>query len=304
MINLEVEIAGIKFKNPVMPAAGTFGYGEEYAPLIDLNRLGAVVTKTITLEPREGNPPPRTCETPCGMLNSIGLQNVGVKRFIKEKMPFLRRLKTNIIVSIAGSTMDDYRKLAVILNPVEGIDFLEVNISCPNVEAEHQIFGTNPIMAGEVIRVVKENTHLPIIVKLTPNVTDITEIAKAVEHAGADAICAINTLKGMAIDIETGKPKIANVFGGLSGPGIKPIAVLMVYEIHKVVKIPIIGVGGIMNWRDVVEFIMAGATAIQVGTANFVDPQTMPKIIEGLAEFMEKKGIDDVKKLIGTVQIT
>lgn len=302
MTNLEIQIAGKKFNNPVMPASGTFGYGEEYKDIIDLNKLGAVVCKTITVEPREGNPTPRTCETACGMLNAIGLQNVGIERFVKEKMPFLRTMKTNVIVSIAGFTVEEYGKLAGLLNGVKGIDALEVNISCPNLEADKKIFGTNPILAATVVETIKQNTKLPIIVKLTPNVNDIAEIAKAVEYAGADAICAINTLLGMSIDIYTGQPRIANVKGGLSGPAIKPIAVRMVYEISQAVKIPVIGVGGISNWEDAVEFLRAGATAIQVGTATFVDPMTMPKIIKGLAEFLEKQGINDVNKLIGTVK--
>jgi len=302
MTNLAIEIAGKKFQNPVMPASGTFGYGEVYTDFFSPNELGAVVCKTIKYESWEGNPTPRTCETSCGMLNAIGLQNVGREKFVKEKMPFLRQLKTNIIVSIAGSKIEEYGQLAARLDPVEGIDFLEVNISCPNVEAGSQVFGTNPDMAAAVTNAVKNNTHLPIIVKLTPNVTDITVIAKAVEAAGADAICAINTLLGMSIDINTGKPRIAKTKGGYSGPGIKPIAIRMVYEIAEAVKIPVIGVGGIMNWEDAVEFMMAGATAIQVGTATFVDPMTMPKIIKGLAEFLEKQEIDDIKKLIGTVK--
>jgi len=302
MTNLEIQIAGKKFNNPVMPASGTFGYGEEYKDIFDPNVLGAVVCKTIKFAPWEGNLTPRTCETSYGMLNAIGLQNMGWERFVQEKMPFLRTLKTNIIISIAGSKVEEYGQLAARLDPVNGIDFLEVNISCPNVKAGSQVFGTNPDMAAAVTRAVKDSTHLPIIVKLTPNVTDITVIAKAVEAAGADAICAINTFRGMAIDIQTGKPKIANVIGGYSGPGIKPIAVRMVYEITKAVKIPIIGVGGIANWEDAVEFLRAGATAIQVGTATFVDPLTMPKIIKGLTEFLEKQGIDDVNKLIGTVK--
>lgn len=301
-MDLSVEIAGIKFKNPVIAASGTFGFGEEFAGLIDLNQLGGIVCKTITKEPREGNPPPRIAETASGMLNSIGLQNPGYEVFVKEKLPFLRKYNANIIVSIAGKTVEEYGELAGILKSIEGISALEVNISCPNVKEGGLAFGTNPVLAAEITHGVKKNTNLPVIVKLTPNVTDIKVIAEAVEKAGADAISAINTLGAMSIDIYTGESRIANVFAGLSGPCIRPVAVKMVYQIYETVKIPVIGIGGISSWMDAVEFFRAGASAIQVGTANFVEPRTMPQIIAGLKRFMEEQKISDIKELIGSIK--
>ncbi len=300
--DLSLEIAGIEFSNPVLVASGTFGYGEEYQSLIDLSELGGIVTKSITLEPREGHAPPRTCETPCGMLNAIGLANVGVEEFIKEKLPFLRSLKTRIIVNVAGSTVQEYVDVVKRLNQTEGIDMLEINISCPNVKEGGIAFGSKVKSAYDCIKAVKENSSYPIIAKLSPNVTDIVEVADAVQKAGADAISLINTLVGMAIDVEKRRPVLANVTGGLSGPAIKPVALAMVWKVAKAVKLPLIGIGGIMNSQDALEFILAGASMIQVGTANFVDPQTSLKIVDGLSEYCKKKEIKNITDLVGRLE--
>jgi dihydroorotate dehydrogenase (NAD+) catalytic subunit len=301
--SLEVEIAGITLQNPVMPAAGTFGFGEELAPFIDLNRLGAIAVKTVTLHPTPGNPPPRIRETYSGLLNSIGLQNPGVEKFVQVKLPYLRQLKPPLIVNIAGRTISEYAELAARLSAEAGIKALEVNISCPNVKEGGIIFGTVPEMAARVTAAVKKQTSLPVIVKLTPNVTDITEIAKAVVDAGADALALINTLQGMAIDIETRRPALGNIVGGLSGPAIKPVALCAVWRVAKAVKVPIIGMGGIMTVNDVVEFLLAGATAVAIGTASLVNPRALVDIIEGLGDYVAARGIDDVRELIGAVQI-
>jgi dihydroorotate dehydrogenase (NAD+) catalytic subunit len=284
MAKLEREIAGIKMKNPVMVASGTFGWGEEAAKFIDLEKLGAIVTKTVTLNPREGNPPPRVVETASGMLNSIGLQNKGIKDCVENKLPFFAGIKTPLIVNIAGESPEEYAELAKILNQQPVVKGIEINISCPNVKKGGIQFGVDPNLTSEVVKAVRKATSLPLIVKLSPNVTDITLIAKAAESAGADAVSLINTLLGMAIDITTGKPKLGAITGGLSGPAIKPIAVRMVWQTAKAVKIPVIGIGGIMTGEDALEFLLAGATAIQVGTANFVDTQAPIKIIEALAK--------------------
>lgn len=300
--DLSVGIAGVGFSNPVLVASGTFGYGEEYRSLIDLNKLGGIITKSITLNPREGNPPPRTFETPCGMLNAIGLANVGVEKFIEEKLPFLRSLETRIIVNVAGSTVSEYVEVVKKLNRVKGIDMLEINISCPNVKEGGIAFGSKVNSAYNCIKAVKDNSSYPIMAKLSPNVTDIVEIAGAVEEAGADAISLINTLVGMAIDIEKMRPVLANITGGLSGPAIKPVALAMVWKVAKAVKVPVIGLGGIMTIEDALEFILAGASMIQVGTANFVNPQTSIKIVHGLSEYCKKKKVNKITDLVGQLK--
>ena len=303
-MNLEVCLGKLKLKNPVMTASGTFGYGEEYAEFVDINRLGAVVVKGLSLRPKEGNPTPRIVETPSGMLNSIGLQNVGIERFIKEKLPFLRRFNTSVIVNFFGDTREEYALAAEKLSSADGIHGLEMNISCPNKQAGWSIFGTDPKVTYDVVSAVRKKTNLTLIVKLSPNVTDIALMAKVAEDAGADAVSVINTLTGMAIDIQTRKPKLANVRGGLSGPAIRPIAVRMVYEVKQAVKIPIIGLGGIMNSDDAMEFIIAGATAVAVGTANFVNPRATVEILDGIIEYMKIHGIEDIGSLTGTVNVT
>ncbi|HVP35434.1 MAG TPA: dihydroorotate dehydrogenase [Terriglobales bacterium] len=300
--DLSVKIGRVKFSNPVLVASGTFGYGEEYETFFDLNRLGGVITKTITLNPREGNPPPRTCETPSGMLNSIGLANVGVKKFITEKLPFLRGLKTKVIVNVAGSSIEEYVEVVKRLEGKKGIDLLEINISCPNVKQGGITFGSDPKCAYDCIKAVRDNTSFPIIAKLSPNVADIVKIALAVEEAGADAISLINTLIGMAIDLEARKPGLANITGGLSGPAIKPVALAMVWKTAQKVKIPVIGLGGIMNTQDALEFILAGASMIQVGTGNFVDPECSVKIVEGLKGYCQEKKLKRILDLKGKLK--
>ena len=300
--DLSIKIGKVKFSNPVLVASGTFGYGEEYGSIIDLNKLGGIITKSVTLNPREGNPPPRTCETPSGMLNAIGLTNVGVKRFIREKLPFLRKLRTRIIVNVAGSTVEEYVEVVKKLEDKKGIDLLEINISCPNVKEGGIVFGSKPESAYKCIKAVRENTPFPIIAKLSPNVSDITEIALAVEEAGADAVSLINTLVGMAIDIENRKPRLLNITGGLSGPAIKPVALAMVWKTAQRIKIPIIGLGGIMNTQDALEFILAGAFMIQIGTGNFVDPECSVKIVEGLKEYCQENKIKRIGDLVGKLK--
>jgi dihydroorotate dehydrogenase (NAD+) catalytic subunit len=299
---LDVEIGGLRLRNPVMTASGTFGYGEEYAKYIDLNAIGAAVVKGISLQPRQGNPPPRIMETPSGMLNAIGLANVGVEAFIAEKLPFLRQFDTKVVVNIYGEKIEEFVRLANILDKVEGIHALELNISCPNVQRGGIAFGSDPKVAGEVTRAVKENTRLPLIVKLTPNVTDITEIAVAVEQAGADAVSLINTLKGMSIDVERRIPHLKNITGGLSGPAIRPVAVRMVWEVAKSVSIPVVGMGGIMEARDALEFLIAGATAVQIGTANFLNPRVSEEVVEGIRSYLERHDFAHVRDLIGRLQ--
>jgi len=300
-VNLEVDIGKLKLKNPVMTASGTFGYGEEYAEFVDLNRLGAIVVKGLSLKPKEGNPPPRVVETAAGMLNAIGLQNIGIERFVNEKIPFLKTYDTPVIVNFFGDSIGEYEEAAERLSSVDGIHGLEMNISCPNKQAGWCIFGTDPRVTAEVVGAVRKKTGLPLIVKLSPNVTDISLMARVAEESGADAVSLINTLTGMAIDIRTKRPKLANVTGGLSGPAVKPVAVRMVYEVFKTVKIPVIGMGGIMNADDAIEFMIAGASAVAVGTANFVNPGVTTGIIDGIIDFMEKEGIEDIGSLTGTV---
>jgi dihydroorotate dehydrogenase (NAD+) catalytic subunit len=299
MGKLETEIAGIKMKNPVMVASGTFGYGEEASKFVDLDKIGAIVTKTITLEPREGNPPPRICETASGMLNAIGLQNKGVKDFVENRLPFLSKFKTPVIANIAGDSAAEYAELAKTLNKEPLIKGIEINISCPNVSKGGMYFCFDPKATGALVKSVRKETSLPLIVKLSPNVTDITAIAQEAEKAGADAIALINTLLGMAIDVDTKKPKLANITGGLSGPAIKPVALRMVWQVAKVVKIPIIGIGGISSGKDAIEFFLAGASAVQIGTANFVDTQAPIRITEEIKEYLSANQISHYKELVG-----
>jgi dihydroorotate dehydrogenase (NAD+) catalytic subunit len=300
--NTTVQIGSLTLKNPVMTASGTFGYGEEYAPYVDLNRLGAVVVKGISLEPRKGNPPPRIMETPGGMLNSIGLQNVGVKAFIDEKLPYLRQFDTKVVVNIFGETLEEYGKVAAALSGIPGIHALEVNISCPNVQKGGHVFGCDPVASHEVTKTVKAATDLPVIVKLSPNVSDITEVARSCAAAGADALSLINTLLGMSIDVERRIPHLRNITGGLSGPVVKPVALRMVWNTVRAVAIPVIGIGGIMEAGDAVEFLIAGAKAVQIGTANFVNPMATMEIIEGIEEYLIRHGIRDVNELIGSLK--
>jgi dihydroorotate dehydrogenase (NAD+) catalytic subunit len=304
--NLEVEIAGIKLKNPVMTASGTFGYGQEFSPFIDLDRLGAMVLKGITLKPKMGNPPPRVIETPSGMLNSIGLQNVGVEMLIKEKLPYLQKFNTPVIINISGDTIEEYVELARRLGEVseeKGIAGLEVNISCPNVKKGGMTWGTDAQSTYKIISSIRKATSLPLIVKLTPNVTDIKIIAQAAEEAGADALSLINTLVGMAVDIDSRKPKLANVSGGLSGPAVKPVALWLVWQVFQAAKIPIIGIGGIIKIEDALEFIIAGARAIEIGTANFVNPRVTVEIIEGIEKYLMENNIKDINELVGSMKI-
>lgn len=299
--DFSVRIGLLRLQNPVLTASGTFGYGQEYADLVDLNRLGGIIVKGLSLNPRPGNMPPRTVETPCGLLNAIGLQNVGVENFIADKLPFLRNLSVPVIVNILGQDIKEYRKLAERLSNVEGIAALEVNISCPNVKKGGVVFGTDYKAAARVTMAVRAAARLPIIVKLSPNVTDIVSIARAVEEAGADAVSLINTLTGMAIDVETRRPRLHNVIGGLSGPAIKPVALRMVWQVAGAVKIPVIGCGGIMTAADALEFLIAGACAVQVGTANFVNPKATMEIISGIEEYLVRHNFKDVKSLVGSL---
>ena len=301
--DMSVEIAGIKLRNPIMPASGTFGYGEEYTPFIDMEKIGAIVTKGLSLKPKAGNPTPRIAETVSGMLNAIGLQNVGIDAFIQHKMPFLRTVNTPVIANFFGNTLEEYGEVAKRLNDIPEIAAGELNISCPNVKQGGIVFGTDPKAASEVVALVRKNLQKPLIVKLTPNVTDITVVARAVEEAGADAIACINTLTGMSVDVNTRKPRIANMTGGLSGPAIRPVAVRMVHQVVQTVSVPVIGIGGIVKAMDALEFLIVGAKAVQVGTANFVDPTAMISIIEGIEEFLAEEGIDDIHDLIGSLRL-
>jgi dihydroorotate dehydrogenase (NAD+) catalytic subunit len=292
---------GLALKNPVMSASGTFGYGEEYAPFCDLNRLGAIVVKGLSLEPRHGNPPPRIMETPSGMLNAVGLQNVGVRAFIAEKLPFLRQFDTTVVANIFGESIEEYERVAEILGGAEGVHAIELNISCPNVRKGGIAFGAHPEAAAEITSHVRQATDLPLIVKLTPNVTDIAAIALAVEAAGADALSLINTLTGMSIDIERRRPHLANITGGLSGPAIRPVALRMVWQVVQAVHIPVIGIGGIMTASDALEFLIAGARAIQVGTASFVEPTAVSEILSGIESYLERHGTKNINELIGSL---
>jgi len=307
MVNLSVQLApkhprGLLLTNPVMTASGTFGYGTEYSHMFDIQKLGAIVCKGTTLEPRDGNPQPRLAETAGGLLNSIGLENIGVNALIEEKAPIWASWHVPVIVNIAGETVGDYTQLASQLDGVAGISGLEVNISCPNIKAGGAEFGANPDSAAEVTTAVRQATSLPMLVKLTPDTSDIAKVAVAVAEAGADAISLINTLKGMAIDITKRSPLLGNITGGLSGPAIKPVALYMVYEVAGAVDIPVIGCGGITTASDALEFIMAGASAIQVGTASFTDPRAPLDVLEGIEQFMKKEGIEDIAELIGVAR--
>ena len=301
---LEVEVGKIRMKNPVMTASGTFGYGEEFSQFIDLNKLGAMVLKGITLKPKMGNPLPRISETPSGILNSVGLQNIGVEVLIKEKLPYLQKFNTPVIINISGDTIEEYIELARRLGEVSSeteIAGLEVNISCPNVKKGGMEWGTDPQSTYRLVNEIRKVTNLPLIVKLSPNVTDIRVIAQAAEEAGADAISLINTLIGMTIDINSRQPKLANVRGGLSGPAVKPVALWLVWQVFNTVDIPIIGMGGIMNTQDAIEFIIAGATSISVGTANFVNPHVTIDIIEGIEKYLVEKNIKNINELVGSL---
>ncbi len=307
MANFSVQLApknsaGLRLANPVMTASGTFGYGTEYSHLFDIQKLGAIVCKGTTLKPRDGNPQPRLMETPSGMLNSIGLQNIGVKALIKEKAPVWARWRVPVIVNIAGETVEEYAALAKELNNVVGISGLEVNISCPNISAGGAEFGVHPESAAKVTAAVRANTSLPVLVKLTPNTGEIAEVATAVAEAGADAISLINTVRGMAIDIYTRQTLLGNRTGGLSGPAIKPIALAMVYDVAGAVDLPVVGCGGITSSSDAIEFFMAGASAVQVGSASFINPRAPLDVLEGIEQFMAKEGIKDISELVGAAR--
>ena len=301
-MNLAVKIGNLHLKNPVMGASGTFGFGREYADFLDVNEIGAIVTKGVTPLPRSGNSGVRIAETPSGMLNCIGLENPGVEVFINEILPEIKKYDTAVIVNISAGTVEEYAKMAYLLD-IDGVDALEVNISCPNVKEGGIVFGTDPKAAAAVTHAVKTHTSKTVIVKLSPNVTDIVAMAKAVEEARADAISMINTLTGMVIDINTRKPLLGNITGGLSGPAVKPIAVRMVWQVAKAVNIPIIGMGGITCAEDAVEFMLAGASAVAVGAYNFVEPSVLKNIADGIARYMQKNSIKDVNELIGALQV-
>ena len=301
--DLSVVIGGITLKNPVMTASGTFGYAREFETYVDLNRLGGIVVKGLSLLPSAGNPPPRIVETPCGMLNAIGLENVGIEAFVEEKLPFLRKLDTPVFVNIYGKTVEEYAEMAERIDALPDVAGIEVNISCPNVKAGGVVFGVDPDAAAMVVRAVRRNTAKPVIVKLSPNVSDIAEIALRVEGEGADALSLINTLTGMVIDVDTRRPKLANVTGGLSGPAIRPVAVRMVWQVCTRVRVPVIGIGGIVCARDALEFLIAGATAVQVGTANFINPRATLDIIDGIEQHLAEKGMERVGDLVGKLEI-
>ena len=302
-VSLSVNLGGIELRNPVTTCSGTYGFGEEYAPYVDPARLGAIAVKGLTREVRPGNPMPRLAETPSGMLNSIGLQNPGIDEFLARYLPELRKLDTKVLANIAGNSVEDYAYVSSRLEEAGGISGIEVNISCPNVKHGGIQFGTDPKMAAQVTRTVRENTKLPVIVKLSPNVTDITEIARAVVDAGADAVSLINTLLGMAIDIKSKRPALANILGGLSGPAVKPVALRMVWQVSRAVKVPVLGMGGSLTATDAIEFMLAGATAVAVGTGNFVNPKAPLKILAGIEEYCRANGVRDVKELVGAAWI-
>jgi dihydroorotate dehydrogenase (NAD+) catalytic subunit len=303
MPNLSVRLGSLALRNPVIAASGCFGYGVEYAGAVDLSSLGGVAVKGLFLAERDGHPPPRIVETPAGMLNAIGLQGIGVHRFVAEKLPALKRLGATVIVNICGSTIEEYREVARVLSDAEGVDAIELNISCPNIKEGGIQFGCSLTGTYDVVSGVRSVTPLPIIPKLTPNVTDVASFARASEEAGADAISLVNTFLAMAVDIETRRPKLSNVLGGLSGPAIRPIAVRMVFECHQAVKLPILGMGGIATAEDAIEFILAGATAVQVGTANFVEPFIWPKILAGIEAYLERHQIARVQDLVGRLEL-
>lgn len=301
--SLSVDIGGIQMRNPVMTASGTFGYGSEYADFVDLNRLGAVVVKGVTSVPWPGNPMNRIMETPSGMLNAIGLQNVGVDGFISEKLPYLNEFDVPVIVNVCGKTVEEYLIVVEKLGSVDGVAGIELNISCPNLDCGGMSFGVDPTLAHQLVSEVRKKTDLPLLVKLSPNVTDITVIARAVEDGGADALSAINTLLGMAINAKTREPEIANVTGGLSGPAIKPVALRLVWEVYKSVSLPIVGMGGILNGTDAVEFFIAGASAVAVGTANFINPQASTEVVDEIGDYLKKMEMSSVKELVGSLRV-
>lgn len=302
-MDLSARIGSLVLKTPLMSASGCFGYGLEYKDIVDLSSLGAVVVKGLFLNPREGHPPPRIVETPSGMLNAIGLQGIGVHRFVREKMPGLRELGATVVVNVCGSSIDEYAEVTRILSDCEGVAAIELNISCPNIKEGGIQFGCHLGSTFDVVSAVRKATRLPLIPKLTPNVTSVASFAKAAEEAGADAVSLVNTFLAMVIDVETRRPKISNGMGGLSGPAIRPIAVRMVYECARAVTIPVVGMGGIASATDVVEFLLAGATAVQVGTANFVDPFIWPTLQAGLEDYMRRHGVERVSDLVGTVDM-
>jgi dihydroorotate dehydrogenase (NAD+) catalytic subunit len=302
-VDLSVTIGRLTLKNPLIAASGCFGYGVEYAELVDLSSLGGVAVKGLFLTEREGHPAPRIVETPAGMLNAIGLQGIGVRRFVDEKLPELRARRATVIVNVCGTTLDEYVEVSKILSDAEGVDAIELNISCPNIKEGGIQFGCSLTGTFDVVNAVRKATRLPLIPKLTPNVTDVSSFARAAEDAGADAVSLVNTFLAMVIDVETRRPKISNGVGGLSGPAIRPIAVRMVWECRQAVRIPIIGMGGIADARDALEFMIAGASAVQVGTANFVDPLIWPKLLDGIRAFMERHQIARVSDLVGTVDV-
>ncbi|MDY5968793.1 MAG: dihydroorotate dehydrogenase [Bacteroidales bacterium] len=300
-MNLSVDINKLHLKNPVMTASGTFGYGLEFADFIDLSRLGGIVVKGTTGSHREGNPYPRMAETPMGLINAVGLQNMGVEAFCKEEYDNIKELDTHIIVNVSGSSIDEYCKVAEMINALDKIPAIELNISCPNVKQGGMAFGVDAKMAEQVVGAVRKVYDKTLIVKLSPNVTSIADIAKAVEAAGADSVSLINTILAMAVDVEKRRPKISTITGGLSGPCVRPVAVRMVWQVAKAVKIPVVGMGGITNANDALEFLMAGATAIEVGTANFVDPTVTVKIVEGIEDYCRRHGISDIQEIIGII---
>jgi len=300
-MDLSTRIGALTLKNPLIAASGCFGYGVEYADVVDLSLLGAIVVKGLFLTEREGHPPPRIVETPAGMLNAIGLQGIGVHRFVEEKLPELRGRGATTIVNVCGTTLDEYVEVSRVLSDAEGVAAIELNISCPNIKEGGIQFGCSLNGTYDVVSAVRRVTSLPVIPKLTPNVTDVASFARAAEDAGADAVSLVNTFLAMVIDVETRRPKISNIVGGLSGPAIRPIAVRMVYECRQVVKIPILGMGGIADARDVVEFMIAGADAVQVGTANFVDPFIWPKLLDGLSDYLRRHSVAKVSDLVGTI---
>jgi dihydroorotate dehydrogenase (NAD+) catalytic subunit len=299
---MAVTIGGLTLRNPVLTASGTFGYAREFSLLVDLNRLGGIVVKGLAMAPVKGNPPPRIVETPCGMLNAIGLENVGIDLFVAEKLPFLKRLNTPVVANIYGTRVEEYAALAERIDVLDGVAGVEVNISCPNVKAGGVVFGVDPEAAAAVVAAVRRATRKTLIVKLSPNVTDITRVARRVEDAGADALSLINTITGMAIDIETCRPKLANITGGLSGPAIRPVAVRMVWQVAREARVPIIGIGGILKAEDAIEFLIAGASAVQVGTANFINPCAALEIAAGIEAYLVRRGIADVRSLIGSLK--
>lgn len=303
-MNTFVNIASLKLKNPVLTASGTFGYGSEYAPLLDISKLGGIVTKTLTLEPRKGNPIPRIWELPHGMLNSIGLANIGVHKFVDDILPVVSKLGTSVIINIAGKSEDNYAELVKILDGHSGFDAYEINVSCPNVKKGGMIFGTDPESVSRIVESCRKLTEKALIVKLTPNITDPGPVSKAAESAGADALTVANTVLGMAIDIETLKPRIPFITAGYSGPGIKPVNLAKLHQVRQSVKIPLIGCGGIMDFKDALEYIITGASAIQIGSATYKNPQTALQVVEGIEAYMKRKKIEELSALIGSLNIS